>query len=242
MPIATSTNKSLGILSRRPDLSREYFQRYYETSHALLGMCHYPFAKYVRNHVLGDVDAGFDTISEFWFDRQAAEKGFDPVRSGAILDQDEMKFMDRSNKRAGSVTEYLLFGPERIVETGPASKLAMLLTRSPATTDEEFLGLAADVGRQVCAANGTAIFRTMLDVVRVVPDGGVASASVPYLSIPYDGILWFWLAEEAGLRAEAPTPPAGINVVGSVAMISHETPSAALAAAYASRGDSENPA
>lgn len=237
MPTVTSTNKSLGILSRRADLSREYFQGYYETSHAPLGMSHYPFAKYVRNHVRGEADPGFDTISEFWFDRQAAENGFDPVRSGAILDPDEMKFMDRSNKRAGSVTEYLLLGTERTVETGPVNKLAMLLTRSLATTDEEFLGLVADFARQVCAANGTAIVRAMLDVVRIVPGGGVASASIPYLAIPYAGILWFWLVEGGSLRADTPAPPAGLDVVGSVVMISHETPSAALAAAYASRGN-----
>lgn len=241
MPIVTSKNKSLGILSRRPDLSREDFQRYYETSHAPLGMCHYPFAKYVRNHVLGDVDPGFDTISEFWFDRQAAAKGFDPVKAGAIMDQDEMKFMDRSNKRAGSVTEYLLSGPERTVESGPGHKLAILLIRSPATTDEAFLGLAADFGRRVCAENRGAMFRAMLDIVRVPPGGGVASASVPYLAISCAGILWFWV--EGGKcpdRVPEP-PPGGIGVTGTVSMTSHETSPELLAKAYGSNAGAEHP-
>lgn len=237
-PAITSTSKSLGILSRRRDLSREYFQRYYETSHAPLGMCHYPFAKYVRNHVQGDVDPGFDTISEFWLDRQRAEAGFDPVRSGAILDQDEMKFMDRSNKRAGSVTEYLLFGAQRIVEPEPANKLAILLQRTPEVTDEEFLDKAATFGRRLSDESSGAVVRTMLDVVRVMPGGGVASASVPYLIIPYAGILWFWLEETEWLRS-IPEPPRGISVMKSILMTSHETPPELLAIAYESRDDND---
>lgn len=232
-PVVTSRSKSLGILSRRPDLSREAFQRYYETSHAPLGMRHYPFAKYVRNHVQGGGDPGFDTISEFWLDGQRADERFDPVKAGAIMDQDEMKFMDRSNKRAGPVIEYLLFGPARGVETGPVNKWAMLLTRSAALTDDEFLGLAADFGQRVCAENGTAIFRAMLDIVRALPGGGVASASVPYLAIPHAGILWCWL--EGSRRLDSvPEPPPGISVTGSVSMASHETSPESLATAYGS--------
>ncbi len=231
--VIVSTNKSLGILSHRPDLSREHFQRYYETSHAPLGMCHYPFAKYVRNHVQGDSDPGFDTISEFWMDRQAASQGFDPVKSGAILDEDEMKFMDRSNKRAGSVIEYLVSGAQRIVEAAPANKLAILLQRTPALSEEEFLDKAATFGRQLSDENSGTVSRTMLDIVRVVPGGGVASASIPYLTIPYAGILWFWLEGGGGL-GRIPEPPSGISVAGSIPMTSHETPPEVLAAAYAS--------
>lgn len=236
-PVVTSRSKSLGILSHRPDLSREYFQRYYETSHAPLGMRHYPFAKYVRNHVLGESDPGFDTISEFWLDGRRTDERFDPVKAGAIMDQDEMKFMDRSNKRAGPLMEYLLFGPARGVETEPVHKRAMLLTRSAALTDEAFLGLAADFGQQVCAANGPAIFRAMLDVVRTLPGGGgVASASVPYLAIPHAGILWYWLEENRRLDS-VPEPPPGVSVTAAVSMVSHETSPELLATAYGANDD-----
>ena len=240
-PVLTSRSKSLGILSRRPDLSREYFQRYYETSHAPLGMCHYPFAKYVRNHVQGGIDPGFDTISEFWQDRQRADERFDPVRAGVIMDQDEMKFMDRSNKRAGPVIEYLLFGPARSVEPGPVNKLAILLTRSAVMTDDDFLELATTFGHQVYADNGATVARAMLDIVRSVPGTGVASASVPYLTIPHAGILWFWL-EGDRCPESVPEPPPGISVAGSVSMTSHETPPEVLAMAYGSSGDSERQA
>ena len=60
--------KSLCLLTRRAGTTREAFRDYYETQHCRLGMKYFPFAKYLRNHVVAaSVDIDFDCVSEFYF-------------------------------------------------------------------------------------------------------------------------------------------------------------------------------
>jgi uncharacterized protein (TIGR02118 family) len=100
--------KSICALARRPDLSRGDFATYYENSHAPLALGYFPFRGYVRNHLLDNPHIGFDTVSEFWADDLAAMTGILEGPAGAIISEDERRFMDQSRKAPGGAEEQML--------------------------------------------------------------------------------------------------------------------------------------
>ena len=50
--------KTIGLMPRRPDMSRAAFRDHYENRHAPLALGKFPFEKYVRNHVVDIALAG----------------------------------------------------------------------------------------------------------------------------------------------------------------------------------------
>jgi len=144
--------KSVSALVRRPDLSRDAFHAYYEANHAPLAVAHFPFARYVRNHLLDAPDIGFDTLSEFWaadFDALAAVSA-GPV--GPLICEDELRFMDKPRNAPAWAEETMLSASDRndmrslhlLRWTGEGDlPRAGLLTHARALA-EDYAGLSVD--------------------------------------------------------------------------------------------------
>ncbi len=59
--------KVLVVLTKKPDLSRDEFRRYWREVHGPMGARMPGVRKYVQNHVLAD-GAPFDGVAEMWFE------------------------------------------------------------------------------------------------------------------------------------------------------------------------------
>jgi hypothetical protein len=211
-------NKSTALLSRRTDLSREYFQDYYETRHAPLAISHFPFTKYVRNHLLSLPDIGFDTVSEFWSGDYATIAEVLGSAVGDMMREDERRFMDQSMIRSSLCTEFLIHGPARQVERTPRSRLALLLGRGDDLGDDLFIEHLKEYGRTLATEAGEQVSRVTLDVFQTFLG----------MTFPYTAILWLWLKDEEQPPSVA-IPSAGIDVQGVVLTRSCETPPEVMA-------------
>jgi uncharacterized protein (TIGR02118 family) len=213
--------KSVCLMSRRPDLPREAFRDYYETRHAFLGMKHFAFRKYLRNHVVASSPAqlDFDCLSEFWQDdlADAYETLAGPI--GEVVREDERRFTDRPRIRAAASVETLVAGPERGVERGVVRKQGLLLVREA--------GLAAMELARTARSWGERLARELPGVERVTLDE--ITRFDGDRSFPYDAILFLWLADGAP-GATGLAPPADVSLAAVVTFDSIESPPELLAA------------
>ncbi len=195
--------KSIALLPRMPGTTRAAFQDYYEKNHAPLAIEHFPFTKYVRNHLtLGtDSDIGFDTIGEFWCADMAKIAALMAGEVGTLMRADERKFMDPPRLRAGSAAEYLVHGAPRALDQG-LKKTALLIVREASLDRASFEDVVMRWAARLEAKRVTVDF--------VTPWDGPAW--------PCEAIVWLW----QGL-GEAPALPPGVSVWQSVAVIAHET-------------------
>lgn len=137
--------KFIALIPRRHDVSRDFFQNYYETRHAPLALCYFRgFGKYLRNHIVEELSgsaADFDVFSEFWYesmDELAKSGAFLESELAPIIREDERQFMDQSRIRALGTEEYLLFGGERCFEA-EATKLALAIKLTESESAGDFL-------------------------------------------------------------------------------------------------------
>jgi uncharacterized protein (TIGR02118 family) len=217
--------KTVALISRKEGSTRAAFRDYYETRHAMLGMRHFQFRKYLRNHVVAaPPDAGFDVFSEFWQDSVAAayETMAGPV--GDLMRGDERRFMDQSKQRAARAHERLVAGPPRRIDPTPTRKQILLLKRDDAADlgADAFADAAAKWGARLAEmAPSGRIVRVTLDAIEPFENSSFAC----------DAVLGFWLAPGCEGIAFGDLP-AGIVVRTAATVESCETAPEILAANY----------
>lgn len=94
------------LAKRKPGMSMQAFQDYYETRHAVLAISQsaVPLRRYVRNYLTplqANVEAPFDCVTEVWFENEAdfqcamESLAKDPQKA-AVIARDEENLFDRS--------------------------------------------------------------------------------------------------------------------------------------------------
>jgi len=221
--------KSVCLLSHRPDTNREAFRDYYETRHAFLGMKHFAFRKYLRNHVVASspYEVDFDCLSEFWHDDLAKAYEIMAGPTGDILREDERRFTDQPRIRAAASVETLVAGPARGVERGVARKQALLLVGAPGLGAGEVAATARRWGERLARELPGVLRVTLDEITRFEGDA----------RFPYDAILSLWL-EGTSPGAAGVAAPAGLSLAATVTFDSIESPPELLAA----RGGAHAPA
>jgi uncharacterized protein (TIGR02118 family) len=116
--VAATTYKILLLMKRRPGMSMEAFQDYYENNHVPLAEPYTTaLSRYVRRYIVpqthpetGPVDElSYDVITEMWFEDEAVFKGTLEYLTTTIMPddivEDEKKLFDRSSFRIATVVE-----------------------------------------------------------------------------------------------------------------------------------------
>lgn len=140
--------KTIALIKRRPDLSREQFARHYEQVHVPLALRYFRgFEGYIRNHVvevLVGEEPTFDCISAFWYpDRQALREAVEFLASDAAgpVRDDELSFMDKSRNVFFVAEEEVIMGDRaRFRADAPAKAIALVARRDDIGRGEFFEG------------------------------------------------------------------------------------------------------
>ena len=147
--------KIISVKTRRPDLSRAEFRRYYEGRHVPLGLGfleRFRWRKYVRNHVVATLAGtpGIDCLTEFWVasaEDRALTRGFVQSADFQVLDDDDRRFNTR--RLSFEVEEQPPSGPPRAVDAAGTRRIAMLIG---GPSGAALAGAAAELGRRLAAA------------------------------------------------------------------------------------------
>ena len=194
--------KTIGLMPRRPDISRAAFRDHYENRHAPLALGKFPFEKYVRNHVVvSDPDPiGFDCLSEFWVEKVSEIYEIMAGPIGDIMREDELRFTDQPKIGPAVAEETLLAGLPRVIDDGITHKEILLIRAASGVAKDAFLQSAVQWGKRLAAD----------------PQGGLARVTMDKLT-PFEGrhfpdveaVIYGW-----GTGLFDATPPAGIEVYG----------------------------
>jgi len=198
--------KTVGLMPRKPDITRERFRTHYEDRHAPLAISKFPFDKYVRNHVVSsDPDpVGFECLSEFWVDKVDEIYKLMAGPIGDIMREDELRFTDQPNIGPAVAEETLVAGPARTVERDMSTREILLLRPADGVSNAAFKESVIGWGKALAAASPN-IQRITFD--SVVPFEGRRFPAV-------QGILYGWV-DEAGAVYDA-EPPADIVITSRI--------------------------
>ena len=193
--------KTVGLMPKRMDISRAAFRDHYENRHAVLALGKFPFAKYIRNHVVAsDPDpVGFDCLSEFWVGDVAEIHKIMAGPIGDIMKEDERRFTDQPNIGPAVAEETHVAGPPRIVDDGVVAKEILMIRAAPGIAKDAFVESAVQWGKALAAGSDGQLTRVTLDIVtpfegRVFPD--------------CDAILYGWIDGLGGMLYDAASPDA----------------------------------
>jgi hypothetical protein len=196
--------KSVCLLTHRADTTRAAFRDYYETRHCVLGMRHFPFEKYLRNHIVeSSREIDFDCVSEFYFGPRGTGAEIMSGAVGEIMRADERNFMDQSLIRPASALEQILAGPARDIAAPGSRRRMLMLNPADAAAGEAFFTAVAAWGLSLGAHD--AVARVSMD--RATPFAPGANA------FPFAAILSLWLADGADVVLPATPPGIRLEVV-----------------------------
>lgn len=206
--------KSISLISRRGDLSRAAFLRYYEDSHCWLGMKHFPFIRYTRNHLTAAPSGvDFDCVSEFGL--ATGFNGGDVMRSRsrALMLDDELKFMDPERIRVATVQE------QTLVDTS---------TKAPATEISRYLLLfqRTDSDQPTFQANVENTAKEMVAEMDQISHASLDLVAKSDSRFPYDALLWLTMSQESALSLPKSGELQGLLAVVTVS--TYATPEAVL--------------
>ncbi|HEY6421390.1 MAG TPA: EthD domain-containing protein [Candidatus Binataceae bacterium] len=117
--------KFVGLMRRKPGMTRAEFVDYWQNVHAPLAMSVHEFGRFVRKYVQNiPLEAsesasvpelpgspGFDGVAEIWFDSiDDATKAFSEPRYLEVIRADELRFLDLPNCVVLVVREVQLIG------------------------------------------------------------------------------------------------------------------------------------
>lgn len=182
--------KAVSLISRRADLERAEFRRYYETSHCWLAMQHFPFRRYVRNHLLDQPQLDFDCISEFELGEDLSGIDLMASRSRELILEDEQQFMDQSRIRVAGAREYPLIVPTQEVPAQQLHSQVLMLQLD----EQALLAVAEQLARRLSRTRPD-LHSLRLDLLR----------SDPRRPFPCNALLWLdW-------RDSSESPPARLD-------------------------------
>jgi uncharacterized protein (TIGR02118 family) len=207
--------KTVGLMPKRPDISRADFRDHYENRHAPLALGKFPFEKYVRNHVVkSDPDpVGFDCLSEFWVSDVAEVQRIMAGEVGDIMREDERRFTDQPKIGPAVAQEFHVFGPAREVEDGIVRKEILLLRRAPGVSMDVFITAATAWGKDLASMSEGRLTRVLFD--SLTPFDGRYFPRC-------DGVLYGWIDDEGDALFNA-EPPAEIEIHGRIKTETVET-------------------
>jgi uncharacterized protein (TIGR02118 family) len=198
--------KTVGLMPRRPDITRAAFRDHYENRHAPLALGKFPFEKYVRNHVVAsDPDPiGFDCLSEFWVEKVAEIHVIMAGPIGDIMREDELRFTDQPNIGPAVAEETLIAGPPRVVEDGLTAKEILLIRPAEGISQVAFVESAVRWGKALAAGSEGQVTRVTMDIL--APFEG-------RFFPPFTAVLYGWIAGDGSMLYDA-APPDEIEIYG----------------------------
>ncbi|WP_150303737.1 EthD domain-containing protein [Pseudomonas saliphila] len=186
--------KAVSLLVRKPEITRAAFRDYYEHQHCTLAMQHFPFQRYVRNHLVGGDDRfGFDCISEFGMADDFRGVNLMGSRSRQMLEADEREFMRPELIRVAAAEEHVLFEAAR---HGPSLRRHVLLFCHE--------GRDQQVLREKIEKLGVELAQHLDSVSQITMD---ILSSDPAQPFPFDALLWIQTENLGGLPPQVNAVP-----------------------------------